>query len=441
MSIKLVVLISPPFSSQMLATIELATAFRAEGVEAYVASSESFRERVEERGLGFVRLVTSSNTNTKVARKTRQPVEDKKRLDDFLAATKRGPLDALLVQTRDRKRDMLYDPEGTIDAVRRIQEKLKPGLWVSNQLSYASTLALYCLGLPFVSLCLPHPGTVHSGTKVYGVPSAWPKKFEIDAVELGKLRAVAREVEREFTAEFNRIIARFPRSPGPVRNALSLTSPYAVLFNYPDFKAARTLPGGPFRIFMGHCFREEALDGPHRKLLETSGSRRPRILIVFGTFLSDRDEVIERCVTSCKLFFPGSLVIAGCGVHAERIGRLPYEGLMAEEFVPQKALMPHIDLIVHHGGSNSFSEALYYEVPMVILPFSSDQFDIALDAERHGIGAALPPNTFRTEEMGQALQTALHLKHDGGLRRWGRQLKGRGPLYAVRRLLSLDYSG
>ncbi|MBN2325061.1 MAG: hypothetical protein JXQ30_15135 [Spirochaetes bacterium] len=54
-------------------------------------------------------------------------------------------------------------------------------------------------------------------------------------------------------------------------------------------------------------------------------------------------------------------------------------GFIAREFVPQKALMPYADVVVHHGGSNSFSEALCCSTSMVLLPFSSDQFDIARD--------------------------------------------------------------
>jgi UDP:flavonoid glycosyltransferase YjiC (YdhE family) len=436
MNVRKVVLISPPFSSQLLPTLELACAFLAEGVEATVACSDSFKGKIMSRGVRFQRLVTSSNINTGIAQKTDQPEEERRRLDAFLEATKKGPIETLLVQTRDRKLDMLHDPEGIRDQVRRIQDTERPDLWVSNQLSYGSTLALYCLGLPFVSLCLPHPYTVPDGKKIYGVPSAWPERFRIEPEKLSELHKRARKAEEEFTAEFNRVIERHDSPLSSVENAFSLTSEIAILFNYPDFGSTGQKRSLPSRIFMGCCFHEEPLDERYREMLLQHISFGPKILIVMGTFLSYRDDVIGRCIRGCKKEFPESLVIAGCGARAQRLKKLDYEGLVVEEFVPQKALLPHVDIVIHHGGSNSFTEALFYGRPMVILPFSSDQFDIARDAELHGIGTVLPPNSFDSGDFRKALRTVASTGYNDALSRWSNHVRSRGPGYAVRKLLS-----
>jgi len=436
MNVRKVVLISPPFSSQLLPTLELACAFLAEGVEATVACSDDFKEKIRSRGVRFQRLVTSSNINTGIAQKTDQPDEERRRLDIFLEATKKGPIETLLVQTRDRMLDMLHDPEGIRDQVRRIRDLVRPDLWVSNQLSYGSTLALYCLGLPFISLCLPHPHTVPGGKKIYGVPSTWPEVFEIEPEKLNELHKRAREVEKGFTAEFNEVIERYDAALSSVENAFDLSSEIAILFNYPDFGPIGLKRSNPRRIFMGYCFHEEPLDERYREVLSQHASFGPKILIVMGTFLSYRDDVIERCIRGCKEEFPESLVVVGCGVGAKRLKRLPYEGLIAEEFVPQKALLPHVDLVIHHGGSNSFTEALFYSRPMVILPFSSDQFDIARDTEVHGIGTVLPPNSFSTGDFRKALRTAFSAKYKDALSRWSEHIRNRGPRYAVKKLLS-----
>jgi UDP:flavonoid glycosyltransferase YjiC (YdhE family) len=60
--------------------------------------------------------------------------------------------------------------------------------------------------------------------------------------------------------------------------------------------------------------------------------------------------------------------------------------------LPQVALLGHASLLVTHGGNNSVTEALTHGVPLLVMPFSSDQFDGAAAIERHLAGVALDPN-------------------------------------------------
>jgi UDP:flavonoid glycosyltransferase YjiC (YdhE family) len=60
--------------------------------------------------------------------------------------------------------------------------------------------------------------------------------------------------------------------------------------------------------------------------------------------------------------------------------------------LPQVALLGHASLLVTHGGNNSVTEALAHGVPLLVMPFSSDQFDGAAAIERHLAGVALDPN-------------------------------------------------
>ena len=54
-------------------------------------------------------------------------------------------------------------------------------------------------------------------------------------------------------------------------------------------------------------------------------------------------------------------------------GRYP-DGWLVREFLPQVALLGRCAVAVTHGGNNSVTESLHSGVPMLVLPFSTDQF-------------------------------------------------------------------
>jgi UDP:flavonoid glycosyltransferase YjiC (YdhE family) len=62
---------------------------------------------------------------------------------------------------------------------------------------------------------------------------------------------------------------------------------------------------------------------------------------------------------------------------------------------------------VTHGGNNSVSEAVGQGVPLVVLPFSTDQFAGAAAIERTGVGVALDPNSASVDELAEALRTVV----------------------------------
>jgi len=450
-----VIVISPPFYSHFRPLLRLSRAFAEAGWQTLVACSRDFESQIvglqiqnrrepPHQRLGFVELVISRNANTGVAEKTDQPEEERERINAFLEATRRGPLETLILQAEHRKLDMLFEPEYLADQIQGIHRRERADLYVVDQLSYGVTIALYLLGLPFVSFCPAHPYSIPVGTNLYGVPPVWPEVFTasvedsthgpapIDAELLGRLRELSVQVENHFTNEFNTVLGRSAPGLRRIANAFRFTSSLAVLYNYPEFSPGREIAGaGP--IFLGSCFQPEPLSSEWRKLLDARGEFGPRVLIALGTFLSARADVIGRCIRGILRAFPRALIIAGAGAQEEALEGLPEDQVLVRSFVPQIGLLPEMELFVHHGGNNSFTESLYYGVPMILLPFSSDQFNVARDAENHGVAPVLDPNHFSESRIAEAAKQTL----DGdrsAVDAWSRWVRDRGPAYGVRRL-------
>ena len=57
-----------------------------------------------------------------------------------------------------------------------------------------------------------------------------------------------------------------------------------------------------------------------------------------------------------------------------------------ERYIPQSLLLPHCDLMVMHGGSNSLLAALDVGLPLVVVPLIADQFFNAEVTQRLRLG-------------------------------------------------------
>ncbi|MFJ7209383.1 glycosyltransferase [Streptomyces sp. NPDC098789] len=406
-----VTVIAPPFHSHAAPLSVLAGELRAAGAEVTFACAEGFAPLAENAGVEFAPLRVGRNANTGIARRTVQAEGEARRLEEFLDATRAGAVPALLVQARHRRADMLAAPERVLTELRALHARRPADWYVVDQLSYAVTLALHCLDLPYATFCPGHPSYLPAAPgALFGVPYAWPRAVRPTAADLRTLRGEAQRNDHSFTALFARFIARHaPHRPVPSR-AFTLCSPHAVVLNYPRLGWLPPRPEGPAYVFTGHLTPTGALDpGPFwsSEVGRLRQGGRRLVLVALGTFLSARRDVLE-CVTRGILAErPDTSVILAAGDQAEALAGLSGPRVAVAATVPQQALLRQVDAMVHHGGNNSFTECLAAGVPALVLPFSSDQFSVAHDAERSGAGLCLDPHRLDFKGAGRAVSALL----------------------------------
>jgi UDP:flavonoid glycosyltransferase YjiC (YdhE family) len=83
-----------------------------------------------------------------------------------------------------------------------------------------------------------------------------------------------------------------------------------------------------------------------------------------------------------------SVVVAAGRVPPEQLGDLPPRVTVAA-WVPQARLLPHADVVVHHGGSGTTLGALAAGIPQLFLPQGADQFANADAVTAAGAGRQL----------------------------------------------------
>ncbi len=419
-----VCILAPPFYSHFTPLMSLAAALRDRGTEITVGSSPEFKGDVINLGLDFREVHINRNANRGVAVETKQAEEEARRLVEFLDATRLGPVETLITQGRHRISDMFANPEELIESIREIDHEISPSLWIVDQLSYGATLALVGLGLPFMTFCAPHPHSIPTGTMIYSVPPQWPRALKPGKNDLLRLEKSAREVERNFTDKFNAILQGSFNIPG-VESAFACTSSRAVICNYPPFPSVRSKG----RLFTGHSFTEQTLPDTWKARMQ---SEAYTVIIAMGTFLSSRDDVIKRLIRGILAARPDARIFAGAGSHAADINEEFGGSVFADRFIPQRALLPAADVIFHHGGVSSFTESLYCRCPMVVLPFSSDQFNVARDVERYGLGAVCDPNALSDTVIADALRTIQSAEVISQLNSWSDTIRSLGPSQIAR---------
>lgn len=437
-------MVSPPFLSHAQPLSVLARALAGAGADVLFVSAPAFAPLAEGREDGsggavrFVPLTVTRNANTGIARSTRQGAREAERLEEFLASTRRGAVAALLTQSRHRGEDMLADPAQVLSGIGALQERFAPDWYVVDQLSYPVTLALHCLGLPFATFCPGHPTYLpHSPDALFGVPYAWPPAIRPSEDSLAELRRAALANEVAFTRRFAEV-ARGHAAARPPGRAFALASRHAVVFNYPRFPwLPERLPSDTRFLYGGHCSPAQE-PGPgaewERVVRRLRASHRQLVLIALGTFLSARADVLALLVRAVRAHVPDCAVVVAAGDRAASLSDLSGPDVHVADVVPQRWLLRRVDAMVHHGGNNSFTECLASATPALILPFSSDQFSIAHDAERAGLALSLDPSRLDQHAVGAALRRLL-ADPPGGLPRWTRTVRRRGPDWMARRLL------
>jgi len=215
--------------------------------------------------------------------------------------------------------------------------------------------------------------------------------------------------EEEFLARikpahqrFNAFLARVGHPPYELGEFFE-TSPDLNLLLYPKhlrFKRRHALDPKRFQYLDG-CVRDE---GSYKVPKFAANEGKPLIYVSFGSLGSADVDLYKRMI---RLF--GRLpyrFLMNVGEYMDQYAEIP-GNVHLDKWYPQPAVIPHTDLFIHHGGNNSFNEALYFGKPAIIMPYCWDGLDNATRIQDTGYGAKLPRYSWSDEEFAATIWRLL----------------------------------
>jgi MGT family glycosyltransferase len=144
--------------------------------------------------------------------------------------------------------------------------------------------------------------------------------------------------------------------------------------------------------------RDASIPFPWEELRE-----RPRVLVSLGTVSRDRGQAFYATVVEA---LGGTNVQVILSAPPELVPEAP-PNVLVRPYVPQLALLPHVDAVVCHGGQNTVYETLAHGLPLVLAPIMADQPENSRQVADAGAGIVVPFRGVTSRELRVAVAAVL----------------------------------
>ncbi|WP_157079101.1 glycosyltransferase [Herbiconiux solani] len=223
--------------------------------------------------------------------------------------------------------------------------------------------------------------------------------------------------------------------------------------------------GGLFVVPFAPAMRDPRFPTPADAVWMNPGAPRPTgrdaaqpsIIATLGTeFNTESGDLFDRIIGALEGIDVPSVVAIGRDLDPERFrhgegqkktvemaGECRIGPVRIRQFVDLDAVLPHADLVVHHGGSGVFLRSVLAGVPQLVLPMGADQPFTGDTVERTGVGRVLDAVT---ADAGRIRDQARELLGDAAMKDRVEHLRDAvralpGPESAVARVEAFAVSG
>ena len=314
----------------------------ARGHQVWYYSYNTMREKIESAGATFVSC------------------------DDYDMEQKLTPKDSVRVG-----KDLAFSTRILVDTTLALDDKvcadmeqLKPDCIVADSMAVWGKAVAMKLNIPFVSSTTTFAFNQHSAKIMkQGIGELFTMVFSMPKI--------------------TKQIKRLQDKGYPVKNILDIIqnddNTHTVVYTSPQFQPCSETFSDKY-AFVGPSVR------PATSKVEKK--RDKLIYISMGTVNNNMMALYKRCIAALADTDYQVIMSVGNLVSIEEFGVLP-ENISVFTHVDQIAVLQQADVFVSHCGMNSVSESLYFGVPLVMLPQTSEQGGVAERVFQLGAGIKL----------------------------------------------------
>ena len=295
--------------------------------------------------------------------------------------------------------------------------QIKPDLLVYNALYLWGRLAAACADLPAAAF------------RPYHAPRA-PRSVEAPfaSPELEPLAIAAAQALQMTCRAYGQPVIT-------LQELVSIVEPLTLMFTVREFQHGADAFDERF-LFTGPCL---PAGRPGKNFFSVEAlNLTKRVYISLGTIRNDDVEFYRLCIDAFQNLDWQPVMSIGHRVDPEALGPPPSRFHIAPH-VPQLNVLAGADVFITHGGFNSTMEALYYGVPLVVMPVTREQRLTARRVRDLGLGVMIERAGLTAEDLRQVARFAAN---DDAIKRQVRAMQqivraSGGAELAARALLKL----
>jgi MGT family glycosyltransferase len=143
------------------------------------------------------------------------------------------------------------------------------------------------------------------------------------------------------------------------------------------------------------------------------GLPRPRTLVSVSTEYQNDGAIVGTALRALA-DEPGSVIVTTSALDPARFDA-PHDRVRIERFLPHAEVIPHVDVVVTHGGMGTVQRSLAAGVPVCVVPWGRDQSESARRAVVADAGTMVPRTKLSPERLRAAVREARG-RSDGAAR-------------------------
>lgn len=329
------------------------------GHEVVYYSYNQFREKIESLGAEFIAC------------------------DDYDVEQKLTPEDATKIG-----KDMAFSTQilvdttlGLDDMVCEHMQRLQPDCIVADSMAVWGKAVALKLGIPFVSSTTTFAFNQHSAKIMKkGIGELFGMLFSMPKV--------------------NRQIKRLQDKGYPVKSILDIiqndNETNTIVYTSPQFQPCSETFSDKYS-FVGPSVRPAT-----ENIVKTKDKL---IYISLGTVINNSLDFYKKCISAFADTDYQVIMSVGNLIDIKDLGNIP-DNFTVKSFVDQIAVLNKADVFLSHCGMNSVSESLYYQVPLVMYPQTSEQSGVATRVEQ--LEAGLRIKKLSAESIREAVETVMN---------------------------------